>query len=89
MLIVNNAEFASKVIQHTRADALPITIKVKYQDQEITLNEYSNLEVITLIELLSQIFKLEKVKTSVKLIEETRIIRVDTQIFKKETLELP
>jgi len=78
MLIVNNNELSSKLKKYTTDDALPIIIRVKYQEHEQILNEYSNLPVANLIEALSKIFNLALNTISVKLIEETKITRIDT-----------
>ena len=78
MLIVGNKELSNQLKQFTTDDALPIQIRVKHQEHEVVLSEYSNLPLATLIESLSKTFNLQANTISVKLIEETRISRVDT-----------
>lgn len=46
MLIDNDAELLSKeLIKFTTDDALPIQIRSKHQEKEVTLSKYSNLTV--------------------------------------------
>ena len=46
--------------------------------------EYSNLPLPTLLKKISGVFNLQVKTMCVKLIEETRISRVDTQIYAKD-----
>jgi len=48
------------------------------------LYEYSNLPLPTLLKKISGVFNLQVKTMCVKLIEETRISRVDTQIYAKD-----
>lgn len=45
MLIVNDEELCNKIKNFTSEDALPVHIRVKYQEKDVVLSEYSNLTV--------------------------------------------
>lgn len=45
MLIVNDEELCNKIKNFTLDDALPVHIRVKYQEKDVVLSEYSNLTV--------------------------------------------
>ena len=45
MLIINEEDLCNQLRKFTLDDALPVKIRVKHQDNEIVLSEYSNLPV--------------------------------------------
>lgn len=45
MLIINDEDLSNELKKFTLDDALPVQIRVRYQDKEAVLNEYSNLTV--------------------------------------------
>lgn len=89
LFIINEPEFASNLIPLTTEDALPMQLRLRLQEEEKVVNLYSNVKVQDLLKLLAVESGIEESELRVKMVEDTRITRIDTQVFDKETIHMP
>ena len=69
---------------------MPITIKLQCFGNEIELFQYTNFKVKELVAQATSLSGLDDPQTlKLKVVEETRTRRIDTQMYLKETLTLP
>jgi hypothetical protein len=66
------------------ADSLPVHVRITAGDQAITLSLYTNMLVKDFLLKVSLFFSISVGELCVRMIEETRIVRIDTQVFDKK-----
>ena len=78
-----------RLLPRTGKKSYPVDIKVKIFGNELDLKLYSNMTVQEFLTNMAAVGGIEVDKMKAKIIEETKVIRIDTQIYEKETSTLP
>jgi hypothetical protein len=88
-MLVSDAEVAARLGGFCSSDALPMHVKVKTLKEDFMLGIYSNLTVLQFLGMLASLLEVDVNSLKVTMVDETKIVRVDSQRWAKEDMKLP
>ena len=91
MLLMKDSqqEMIDRLLPRAGKKSYPVDIKVKIFGNELDMKLYSNMTVQEFLTNMAAVGGIEVEKMKAKIIEETKAVRIDSQIYEKETSTLP
>jgi len=78
MLIQDDSEFIAKMSGFAKDDALPMSLKLRIQGDEKSIDLYSNMTVNDFLGLVGALAEVPTQELKITMVEETRLSRIDT-----------